>query len=75
MPRAPCALAMTGFLHGVQYGGTMWASSPTKFLVGADDPVRLAVGLFSLSLLLFSRFCGILRMFNLTLKEFSPWKP
>ena len=32
-------------------------------------------GLFSLSLLLFSRFCGILGVFNLTLKEFSPWKP
>ena len=24
--------AMTGFLHGVQYGGTMWASSPTDCL-------------------------------------------
>ena len=34
-----------------------------------------AVGLFSLSLLHFSRFCGILGVFNLTLKEFSPWKP
>ena len=44
-------------------------------LVGADDPVRPAVGLFSLSLLHFSRFCGILGVFNLTLKEFSPWKP
>ena len=32
-------------------------------------------GLFSLSLLHFSRFCGILGVFNLTLKEFSPWKP
>ena len=32
-------------------------------------------GLFSLSLLLFSRFCGILGVFNLVLKEFSPWKP
>ena len=32
-------------------------------------------GLFSLSLLHFSRFCGILGVFNLVLKEFSPWKP
>ena len=31
--------------------------------------------LFSLSLLHFSLICGILGMFNLTLKEFSPWKP
>ena len=37
--------------------------------------VRGAVVLFSLSLLHFSRFCGILGVFNLTLKEFSPWKP
>ena len=36
---------------------------------------RSAVGMFSLSLLHFSRFCGILGVFNLTLKEFSPWKP
>ena len=43
--------------------------------VGADGPVRPAVGLFSLSLLHFSPICGILGMFNLTLKEFSPWKP
>ena len=32
-------------------------------------------GLFYRSLLHFSRFCGILGVFNLTLKEFSPWKP
>ena len=29
-----------GGLQGVRWGGTMWASSPTEFLVGADDPVR-----------------------------------
>ena len=43
--------------------------------VGADGPVRPAVVLFSLSLLHFSWFCGILGVFNLVLKEFSPWKP
>ena len=36
---------------------------------------RSAVGLFSRFPLHFYRFCGILGVFNLVLKEFSPWKP
>ena len=34
-----------------------------------------AVELVFPSLLHFSSFCGILGMFHLILKEFSPWKP
>ena len=43
--------------------------------VGAGLCLTRRWGLFYRSLLHFSRFCGILGVFNLTLKEFSPWKP
>ena len=42
LPRALCALAMTGVLQGVRCksGGGVRAPRPTERFVGADDPVR-----------------------------------
>ena len=86
-PRARSALAMTGFFMscGAIPGGKVWSPRPkgARSTVGRDDvgigPYgALLLGrwsLFSLPPLHFSSFCGILGMFHLILKEFSPWKP
>ena len=66
-------------------GGEVWSPRPmgARSTVGRDDVGIVPYGalllgrwsLFSLPPLHFSSFCGILGMFHLILKEFSPWKP
>jgi len=66
-------------------GGKVWSPRPMgdkECTVGDDVGIvpyhALLLGrwsLFSLTPLHFSSFCGILGMFILILKEFSPWKP
>ena len=78
---------MTGFFMscGAIPGGKVWSHRPmgARSTVGRDDVGIVPYGalllgrwdLFSLPPLHFSSFCGILGMFHLILKEFSPWKP
>ena len=66
-------------------GGKVWSPRPkgARSTVGRDDVGIVLYGalllgrwsLFSLPPLHFSSFCGILGIFHLILKEFSPWKP
>ena len=86
-PRPRSALAMTGFFHELRRAIRRPrcghpALRGTSSAVGRDDVgivllciIVGAVGLVFPSLLHFSSFCGILGMFHLILKEFSPWKP